>query len=196
MGFTGPSFRGDRRAGAARRADTRRAIWISAGNALADCRRSAGRMRAGFRNFILLHAARRKIVRANGARRSQPARRIYRADCRVGHHDYFAGGRGTGGRERAEGFAMGNVYAGDDRSHRHVDGTLFTLLAAGPSAGSVGDRSFVGAAGCCRGTMGGWRAIVGANFFSVGSGAGRGADYLWIRSFGAAGLVVAGTARL
>src|ERR1700678_1034310 len=196
MGSAGTSFRSDRRAGAAGRADACRAIWIFAGNTLADYWRGARRMRAGFRNFILLDAARRKIARPNGSRRSEPARRIHRANCRAGDHDYFAGGGRTGCSERAEIFAVGNVYAGDDNSHRHVDGTLFALLAAGAGVGGVGNRSFAGAARCCCWPMGGGRAIVGANFFTFSSGAGGRTDYLWIRSFGAAGLVVAGSARL
>ncbi len=66
----------------------------------------------------------------------------------------------------------------------------------GTRAGSVSNWSFAGAARCCCRAMGGGRAVVGANFFAVGSGVGSGINYLRVCGVGAARLVVAGAARL
>src|SRR5213082_3276110 len=57
-------FRRNRRAWAARRTDARRAVWLFAGNALADCRRVIRGLRAGFCDSFLLDTPRRKILHA------------------------------------------------------------------------------------------------------------------------------------
>ena len=98
-------------------------------------RRGAGRRGTGFRDSVLLHAARRQNARPDGARRDRQSRRLHGAADGAVHHDHPAGGGGAGGGERAEGQPLGDVHHRGDHADRAVHGPLSALLAAGQGAG-------------------------------------------------------------
>ena len=88
------------------------------GTLVADC----GAVFAGcVQDFVILFCSIRRDGKTLGeiAREEvSQTRRIYRATRGAGDHGDFAGSGGAGDCERAEVFAVGDVYAGGDHSHR------------------------------------------------------------------------------
>src|SRR3954471_23053645 len=140
MGFVRASLCGDRGTRSACGANVGGAIWISAGDVVANCRGGAGGLRAGFCNFVLLDTPRWEIAGRNGPRGSEQAGRVHRAARGAGNSGDFAGGGRVGRGERAEVFSVGDVYVGDDHTHRHATWRVSAIFAAWPSSGSVADR--------------------------------------------------------
>src|SRR5438270_13914266 len=114
MGSVWASFRRDCRARTVGGTDFGGAIWVFARNIVADRGGGVRGMRAGFHYFILLDPTGRQVHRADGARGSEQAQRTDCAACGAGDSGDFVGSGGAGGGERAEVFAMGYVYLGDE----------------------------------------------------------------------------------
>src|SRR6267378_1367413 len=92
-------------------------------------------------HFAAIAGPRRQVAWANGAGRGKPARRIHRPARCFGHHGDFAGGDCSGGGERAEIVAVGNVHIGNDDPHCAADRNVFAFCSAGARAGRLADGS-------------------------------------------------------
>ena len=141
-----PSFRGDCRAGTARRAGARRAIRLSAGNAVDSHRRRARRRGAGFRHFVLLDAAGRQIARPDGEGGIEFAGRLHRGAGDSGHSGDYARGPRARRCQGPRGKSVGHFHRGRDHSHRAVDGLLHALCARRKDFGSLSLRRYAAAA--------------------------------------------------
>ena len=133
------SFCRDCRAWSTGWAHARRAVWVLAGNPLDHHWRGSGRCYSGFHYSVLLRKARWEIAGPNGERGNWQGWWFHCTDHCVADHDHPVGGGCAGCGECAEGQPVGNFY--DCRHHADCGfhGTLFAILAARQSAGSVGD---------------------------------------------------------
>ncbi len=196
MGALRPSLRRDRRPRSARRPDPRRAIWLFAGDAVAARRRSPRRLRAGFHHSVLLDPARRKIAWRNGARGSQPPRRLHRAAGGPRHHGDSSRRRCARHRQRPEILSVGDIHAGDDDSDRVAARRLLAVLPPGPCARSIVNRRGADFVRGCGRRMGRGFAVVGKSIYGRWHPARSRIDRLRVRSVSAARLATARTARL
>ena len=140
MGSAWPSFRRHRGTGSACRANPRRAVRLSAGNAVDHRRGVSCRLRSGLRNPLLLNAPRREDARADGEGRGGEARRFHRPRGCPHHHDHFAFRRGPRGREGPGRIALGHLHPRDDGSGGDVHGRVSALSPPRQGDGSDRDR--------------------------------------------------------
>ena len=141
-----PPLRGDRGRGTAGRTRAGRADGIPAGHDLDHRRRHLRGRGPGHGRAVLLHAARRQVARADGARGDRPVRRGRRAARRLRHHDHPARGAGARRRQRARRLAVGHLLHRDDRPDRPADGLLPAGPAARPGQRGLADRRRAAAA--------------------------------------------------
>src|SRR2546423_5100243 len=140
MGAFRSSLCGHRGTGAVGGTDACGAIWIFAGNTLADRGGGTGGLRARLHYFVLLDPARWEIHWRNGAGRGEPARGIPGATRGTGDHGDLARRDWSGGGERAEVFALGDVYPRDDHSDRVIARRISTIFSAWARFGGFADR--------------------------------------------------------
>ena len=164
-------------------------LWLIAGAVFAGC----------VQDFIILFCSIRRDGKTLGeiAREEVSRRGGFIAQTRgAGDHGDFAGRCCAGDRERAEVFAVGDVYAGGDHSHRAASGAVLEISAAGACFGGL--VHWRGAGFVCGGggTVGGGLSFLGACFHTQRRDAGVRAYRVRVCSVRFAGVAAARAARL